>query len=100
MKAPETLTSEKTAMTIQDQIAADQQAVADAQAKLEAAQAQLAADQAKLDAITPHLSLLDRIEAEFTKVAEAPIEELHAGFDALRSNVSAHIAEMRALFNQ
>lgn len=50
-------------MSIQDQITADQNAVAEAEAALSAAKDKLAADQAALDAIAPHLSLWQEVEA-------------------------------------
>lgn len=74
-------------MTIQDNIAADQAAIATAQAALEAANAQLAADQARLDAIQPHLSILERLDAEFVSMEEGA-----------KSRASALVAEMRNLF--
>ena len=46
-----------------DNIAADQEAVATAQAVLDAANAQLAKDQAALNAVQPHLSLWQEVEA-------------------------------------
>lgn len=76
-------------MNLQDQIAADQQAVADAQAALESAQARLAADLAKQAAIAPHLSLLDQIEAHMATVEES-----------IKQGVMARVAELRALINR
>lgn len=87
-------------MTIQDQIAADQAAVATAQAALDAANAQLTADQAKLDNIAPHLSLLDQVEAELAKAEDGVDDALRASLDTIRRNISALIAQMRALFTQ
>jgi hypothetical protein len=57
-------------MSLQDQIAADQQAIQAAQAALDAANAQLAKDQAALEAVQPHLSVLAEIEQEAEKLAE------------------------------
>lgn len=54
-------------MSLQDQIAADQQAVADAQAVLDAANAKLAQDQAAFDALQPHLSMWQEVEATAKK---------------------------------
>lgn len=76
-------------MTLQDQIAADQQAVADAQAALDAANAQLAQDQAKLDAIAPHLTLLDQIEAHIAGAEES-----------VKAGVANLVAELRNLINR
>lgn len=50
-------------MGLAETIAADQAAVAAAQAALDSANAQLATDQAALDAVQPHLSLWQEIEA-------------------------------------
>jgi len=54
-------------MSLTDQIAADQQAVADAQAALDAANVKLAQDQAALDAAQPHLSMWQEVEATAKK---------------------------------
>ena len=56
-------------MSIIDQVAADQAAVATAQAALDAANATLAADQAKLAAVQPHLTVVDQIENLLTTLA-------------------------------
>jgi hypothetical protein len=66
-------------MALTDQIAADQQAVADAQAALEAAQAKLAQDQAALDALQPHLSMWQEVEATAKKYGG----EIESEFTAL-----------------
>ena len=50
-------------MTLQTDIAEDQQSVADAQADLSAANAKLAADQAALAAVQPMLDLWAQVEA-------------------------------------
>jgi hypothetical protein len=54
-------------MSLSDQIAADQQAVADAQAALDAANAKLAEDQAAYDAAQPHLTMWQEVEATAKK---------------------------------
>lgn len=54
-------------MSLQDQIAVDQQAVVDAQAALDAANAKLAQDQAALAALQPHLSMWQEVEATAKK---------------------------------
>lgn len=75
--------------TIQEQIAADEQAVSEAQAALEAANAKLSADRARLAAVAPHLSLLDQIDAELTTIEEG------AG-----ARINALTAQLRNLFGQ
>jgi len=86
-------------MTIQDQIAADQQAVAAAQADLDAANAILAADQAKLASIQPHLDLLDQIDAKLTAVEEIVDDNMRAALDSVKARVTPLIEQMRALFS-
>jgi len=76
-------------MNLQDQIAADAQAVADAQAQLDAANAKLAEDQAKLEAIAPHLSVLDRLEAHIATAEES-----------VKQGVLNLVAELRNLINR
>ena len=96
-------------MSLQDQITADTQALADAQAKLaadtaadqaviDAAAAKLAADQAALAAIQPHLSLLDQIESELTKVEDGVSAELQAALDAVKVKILPFVEQMRSLF--
>lgn len=67
-------------MNIQKKIAADQ-------AVLEAAQTQLASDQAALEAATPHLSVLDEIEAFSQHVTD----DVRAAFDEV-------VARAKSLF--
>lgn len=86
-------------MTIQDKIAQDQADVAAAQAALDAANTRLATDQEALAAVQPHLSLLDQIEAELTKVEDGVAAELQAALDAVKAQISPLIAQMRNLFN-
>lgn len=86
-------------MTIQEQIAADQQAVAAAQADLDAANAILAADQAKLASIQPHLDLLDQIDAKLTAVEEGVDDTLRAALDSVKASITPLVAQMRALFS-
>jgi hypothetical protein len=74
--------------TITETIAADQQAVTSAQDALDSANAQLAADQAKADALAPHLSLWQEVEAEAAKYGA----EAAAAFASLA-------ARAKALFN-
>ena len=76
-------------MNLQDQITADQQAVADAQAALDAANAKLAEDQNRLNAIAPHLSVLDRLEAHIATADEA-----------VKQGVLSLVAELRNLINR
>lgn len=76
-------------MNLQDQIAADMQAVADAQAALDAANAKLSDDQGKLAAISPHLSLLDQIEAHIATTEET-----------VKQGVLNLVAELRNLINR
>lgn len=85
-------------MSIQDQIAADEAAVAAAQTALDAANAQLSADEAKAAAIAPHLSLLDQIEAELAAVENGVEDSVRAGLEAIKANITPLIAQMRALF--
>lgn len=74
-------------MSPQEQIAADQAAVQAAQAVLDAANAKLAEDQAVLDALQPHLSVLDEIEAYAIAHINEDEQEIHR-----------LIAKARALF--
>jgi hypothetical protein len=67
-------------MTIQEDIAADQAALA-------AAQAKLAADQAALDAITPHLGVLQRLE-EYATTLESEAKD----------KITSMVTELRGLF--
>jgi hypothetical protein len=76
-------------MNLQDQIAADQQAVHEAQTALLAANAKLAEDQAKLEAIAPHLSVLDRLEAHIATAEES-----------VKQGVLNLVAELRNLINR
>lgn len=96
-------------MTIETDITADQQALADAQAAqvtavaaaqaaVDAAAAKLADDQAKLAAVQPHLDILTNIENELA-AAEAGIGAgIVTAFDAAKAQVTSLIEQMRALF--
>ena len=86
-------------MTIQDKIAADQEAVTNAQDQLNAAIAALAADQKILESIAPHLTLLDQIEAEFVKLESDLQGEILQGVDKLKTAITPYIDQMRALFS-
>lgn len=76
-------------MNLQDQIAADQQAVAEAQAALDAANAKLAEDLAKQAAIAPHMTLLDQIEAHIATAEES-----------VKQGVLNLVSELRNLINR
>jgi hypothetical protein len=77
-------------MSITENIAADQAAVASAQAALDTANAQLAnaqlaKDQAALDAAQPHMSLWDEVVAEADKLGA----DVAAPFAALAARAKA-----------
>lgn len=76
-------------MNLQDQITADQQAVAEAQAALDAANAKLAEDLAKQAAIAPHMTLLDQIEAHIATAEES-----------VKQGVLNLVSELRNLINR
>lgn len=76
-------------MNLQDQIAADLQAVADARAALDAANAKLDEDRAKQATIAPHMTLLDQIEAHIATTEES-----------VKQGALTLVAELRNLINQ
>lgn len=84
-------------MTHDELIAQDVQAVADAQAALDAAQAKLAADKAAKDAVAPHLTVLDRIAAEFDAEVSTLDASLAAGYNAVKAKLSPMLDELRTL---
>jgi hypothetical protein len=72
-------------MALQDDIQADQAAIAAAQQALDAANAKLAADQAALDALAPHQGVLAEIEAKAAQYGDAAVAE----FSALTARLKA-----------
>ena len=97
-------------MTIQDTIAQDQAAVDAAQAKLtadtlanqavlDAANAQLALDKAKLDALTPHLDLIAKIEAELMQIEDGVSDALRSALDTVKQKIAPFLNEMKNILN-
>ena len=84
-------------MTHDELIAQDQQAITDAEVALDAAKAKLLADTAARDAVAPHLSVLDRIIAEFDAEVAVMDAPLVAGYSAVKAKLAPMIDELRAL---
>jgi len=95
-------------MNLQEQLAADQQALADAQAKqaadaaanqalVDAAAAKVAQDQTAIANIQPHLDLLDQAEALLTRAEDGLTADFAAALDAFKQQITPLISQMRAL---
>ena len=97
-------------MTIQETIAQDQAVVDAAQAKMasdaqtnqaafDAANTQLNLDRAKLEALTPHLDLITKIEAELITLEDNVSDALKTALDTVKQKISPFLQEMKNILN-
>ncbi len=87
------------AMSIQDQVDKDKEAVAAAQAALDQAMAQLVADEEKLSTVQPQLDLLLQVELEMAKAHDGADDQGKKTLEAVQASIQPIIDQLKAVFS-